>query len=261
MTNKSFEFSCNGCKYIMRVPGEGTDLLINRFYEAENYKAIGNMKISDKVKYINSSTGYKITEFIDGARVCNPWSKNDLFLCMSKLRNFHNRKIKVKHEFKLFEQINFYENLWKENKSVYDDYEETKYKVFSLKKFIDRNKNEYVLTHIDAVPDNFLLTDKDVYLIDWEYAGMQDPDLDIAMFCIYAGYDKTNIDNLIDIYFENNCDIKRRLKIYCYIACGGLLWSNWCEYKHQLGVDFGEYARKQYNYAKNYSDIIINEID
>ena len=261
MTNKSFEFFCNGNKYIMRVPGEGTDLLINRFYEAENYKAIGNMKISDKVKYINSSTGYKITEFIDGARVCNPWSKNDLVLCMSKLRNFHNKKIKVKHEFKLFEQINFYENLWNGNKSVYDDYEETKYKVFSLKKFIDKNKNEYVLTHIDAVPDNFLLTDKDVYLIDWEYAGMQDPDLDIAMFCIYAGYDKTDIDDLIDIYFENNCDINRRLKIYCYIACSGLLWSNWCEYKHQLGVDFGEYARKQYNYAKNYSDIIINGIN
>ena len=82
---------------------------------------------------------------------------------------------------------------------------------------------------------------------------MQDPHLDIAMFCVYAGYDKEQIDNLIDIYFENNCPRSIRIKVYCYIAASGLLWSNWCEYKQLLGVNFGEYAINQYKYAKEYS--------
>ena len=43
-----------------------------------------------------------------------------------------------------------------------------------------------------------------------------------------------------------------RVKIYCYIAMCGLLWSNWCEYKRQLGVEFGEYSLMQYRYAKEY---------
>ena len=30
MTNRSFLFTCKGKKYIMRIPGEGTDQLINR---------------------------------------------------------------------------------------------------------------------------------------------------------------------------------------------------------------------------------------
>jgi len=40
------------------------------------------------------------------------------------------------------------------------------------------------------VPDNFLFVEKDgkeeIRLIDWEYAGMQDPHVDVAMFCIYS---------------------------------------------------------------------------
>ena len=68
------------------------------------------------------------------------------------------------------------------------------------------------------------------YLIDWEYAGMQDIHVDVAMFAIYAMYDRERIDWLIDRYFEGACPEKVRTKIYCYIAVCGLLWSNWCEY-------------------------------
>ena len=101
------------------------------------------------------------------------------------------------------------------------------------------------------MPDNFLLTGDDIRLIDWEYAGEQDPHVDIAMFAIYALYDRAQIDALIDAYFPEGCPGETRLKIYCYVAACGLLWSNWCEYKRQLGVEFGEYSLRQYGYAKD----------
>ena len=37
----------------------------------------------------------------------------------------------------------------------------------------------------------------------------------------------------------------------------GLLWSNWCEYKRGLGVDFGEYSLRQYRYAKDFYKLFI----
>ena len=40
----------------------------------------------------------------------------------------------------------------------------------------------------------------------------------------------------------------------------GLLWSNWCEYKRQLGVEFGEYSLMQYRYAKDYYQIATEEM-
>ena len=58
---------------------------------------------------------------------------------------------------------------------------------WNLRPYIEQWSGEKVLTHIDAVPDNFLFIEKDgeeeIRLIDWEYAGMQDPHVDIAMFC------------------------------------------------------------------------------
>lgn len=265
MTNRSFSFQIGNDKYIMRIPGEGTDLLINRKQEAEVYKTIKDLHICDDLFYMNPDNGYKITKFIENSRVCDPYNQDDLQKCMTRLREFHNLKLKVNHEFNIFQQIEFYESLWNGSASYFEDYKETKKKVLQLKEYIDSQKKDYCLTHIDAVPDNFLFSDingkEEIRLIDWEYAGMQDPHVDIAMFCIYSLYDeKSQIDNLIDLYFQNKCPSETRIKIYCYVTACGLLWSNWCEYKRQLGIEFGEYSIKQYRYAKEYYKIATEEM-
>lgn len=262
MTNRSFLFTCKDKKYIMRIPGEGTDQLINRREEAEVYRTIEGKDICDNIVYINSENGYKITEFLEDSRVCDADNVDDLKACMEKLRQFHSQKFTVDHEFSIFDQIDFYENLWDGVPSIYRDYKKTKENVFSLKSYINEHVETRCLTHIDAVPDNFLfMCDGDIRLIDWEYAGMQDPHVDIAMFCIYALYNKRQVDCLINIYFENKCPDATRIKIYCYIAACGLLWSNWCEYKRSLGVEFGEYSLRQYRYAKDYYKIVKEELD
>ena len=258
MTNRSFLFSVRDKKYIMRIPGEGTDRLINRVNEAAVYQAISGKGLCDDPVYINPANGYKITAFLDDVRVCDPLDENDLRKCMKRLKQFHEMKLQVPHEFDIYRQIDFYESLWNGASSMYRDYRKTKEKVFSLRSYIDSAEKEYCLTHIDAVPDNFLFYcdqngEEQLQLTDWEYAGMQDPHVDIAMFIIYSLYNKTQADRLIDIYFEGNCGRKTRAKIYCYIAMCGLLWSNWCEFKSILGVEFGEYSLRQYRFAKDYS--------
>lgn len=252
MTNRSFLFTCRGKQYIMRIPGEGTDRLIDRRQEAAVYGAIRDLSLCDDVYYIDPANGYKITAFLENARVCDPENPNDVRRCMAFLRKFHERRLHVGHGFDIFGQIEFYEQLWNGNPSVYADYRRTKEQILSLRPYIEAHAGEKVLTHIDAVPDNFLLTGDDIRLIDWEYAGEQDPHVDIAMFAIYALYDRAQIDALIDAYFPEGCPRETRLKIYCYVAACGLLWSNWCEYKRQLGVEFGEYSLRQYRYAKDF---------
>ncbi len=261
MTNRSFLFSCKGNRYIMRIPGEGTDRLIDRRQEALVYQTIAGKNISDTVAYMDPKNGYKITSFLDGARVCDPFDSEDTKKCMQRLRAFHEMELTVGHSFDLFGQIGFYRSLWGETPSAYQDHQETTAHVLSLRPFIDAHAGKKVLTHMDAVPDNFLFVKKedgteDLILIDWEYAGMQDPHVDIAMFCIYALYDRQQVDHLIDDYFPEGCRREDRIKIYCYIAACGLLWSNWCEYKRTLGIEFGEYSLRQYRYAKDYYKIV-----
>ena len=260
MTNRSFIFTSKGSRYIMRIPGEGTGHLINRNNECGNYLALKGMTIVDEPLYIDSSNGYKLTRFIEGSHPCDAHNFSEVSLCMDKLRSLHEANLYVDHEFSLFDQIEFYESLWPNKTSAYSDYETTKKNVMKLRKYIEQNIEKKTLCHIDAIPDNFLLKGNDVFMIDWEYSGMQDPHIDIAMFCIYSMYDQNEIDKLIDLYFKNKCPKNIRLKIYCYVSACGLLWSNWCEYKYQLGIDFGEYSLRQYRYAKEYYRLTEKEL-
>lgn len=256
MTNRSFLFTVNGAKYIMRIPGEGTDQLINREDEAEVFSSLKGKGLCDDPVYINPKNGYKITKFLEGIRTCDPYSDDDLMRCMRLLKKFHDMKLEVNHKFDLFEKINFYESLWNGEKSVYRDYEITKQHVFELKDYIDKQKKDICLTHIDAVYDNFLFYmcegEEKLQLTDWEYSSMQDPHVDLAMFSIYAFYNKEQVDHLLDLYYEGECPEDVRTKVYAYMAICGLLWSNWCEYKSHLGIEFGEYSLRQYRYAKDY---------
>lgn len=252
MTNRSFSFVVFGKKYIMRIPGEGTGELINRLNEASVYDRINGRDICDNVIYFDRLTGYKITEYLENSRTCDPYNEEDLIMCMDKLKNFHGLKIKGLHKFDIFGEIIHYEKL-REKKSIFKDYANTKDNLFSTKDWIEKNKKENCLSHIDAIPDNFLIQNNgEVRLIDWEYAGMQDPDLDLAMFAIYSGYTKKDVDHLLEIYYKNKYDNLTKTKIYLYMALAGLLWSNWCEYKGTLGIDFGQYSLDQYRYAKDF---------
>ncbi len=256
MTNRSFLFSVRGRQYIMRIPGEGTDALINRAQEAEVYRTIRGLGLCDDPVFMDPCSGFKITRYLDGVRTCDPLKEEDLVRCMEKLRGFHEMHLKTDHAFDLFGQIDFYERLRGGQPSAYRDYGETYGKVMQLKAWLDTLPRDFCLTHIDAVPDNFLFypgeNGEELQLTDWEYSGMQDPHVDLAMFSIYSLYDRKQADHLMDLYFRGSCPPRTRAKIYAYMAVCGLLWSNWCEYKHTLGVEFGAYSLRQYRYAKDF---------
>lgn len=261
MTNRSFIFTVNNKRYIMRIPGEGTDKLIDRKEEYDVYQRVKKEPYTETILYLNPDNGYKISEFLENTRNSDSNNVQDVKESMNVLRKFHSQNYQVDHTFDIWKQIDFYESLRK-IASAYRDYEEIKDRVLKLKPFIDDNVTKWSLCHIDANYDNFLIDqNNNVFLIDWEYAGMQDPDLDIAMYAIYAGYTKEKIDQLINIYYENKVSNNLRYKIYAYVAVGGLLWSNWCEYKQSLGLDFGEYSLAQYRYAKEYSKLVLNYLE
>lgn len=265
ITNRSFRFSCRDREYIMRIPQHNIQEFTDRQREADVYQVIAPYGISDKVLYMNSRTGWKLAEFLEGARPCRPDSEDDVEKCMIFLRKFHSLGLTVPHTVDLFERILYFEDLRK-GPSAYRDYEKTRENVFSLQNFIEMHREKSVLTHMDAVPENFLfIRDKDgkeqLRLIDWECSAMQDPHVDLAMFCVYALYRRSQVEKLIDFYFPEGCKREVRIKIYCYISVCGLMWSNWCEYKQKNGVRFGEYSLRQYRFAKDYYRIAVEEME
>lgn len=260
MTNSTRLIELDKKKYILRVPGKGTDKLIDRHQEYEVYNVIKDYHISDEVLYFDENSGIKIAKYIQNCHNCNSKNVEDVKVAMKAIRHLHDLNLKVDFDFNLKDKINFYEALMK--KSKYVDYDETKMRVFKLLDDVNTYVKKICLCHIDPNQDNILIDNKGNVkaLVDWEYAAMQDPLLDVAMFAIYAGYDKESIDNLLKYYYDDNTTISSVTKItyYTYIASAGLLWSNWCEYKNQLGQFFGgTYEQSQYDYAKHYSKLAI----
>ena len=81
---------------------------------------------------------------------------------------------------------------------------------------------------------------------------MQDPHVDISMFCVYSNYRKEQSDKIIDLYFENNCDDLTRNKIYSYMAVASFLWSIWSVIMINNGSDYKEYLSNQLKVSNEY---------
>lgn len=256
MTNHTFKFEFQNKEYMVRIPGEGTDKIIDRKQEYNVYQLLMDFDVSDKVLYFNPSNGLRVTEYWANTRECNPKDLDDVKICIGKLKELHDLGLRVDHEFDLFEKMEYYESLRRGEDSVHLDYKEVKEKMYELKEYIDTLPRKKILSHIDSVPNNFLIFDNEVRLIDWEYSGMHDPDVDIAMFAVSAGYNRKEIDKLIEIYFSEGYSKEIKIKIYSYVALCGFLWSNWSEYRTLLGVEQGEYAFRQYSYAKKFYKIV-----
>lgn len=257
MTNKSFLFQVHDRHYICRIPGPGTELLINRTEEAQVYDVIAPLNISEHVVYINGRTGYKIAKYYEGARNSRSADWTDVAQCMEVLHKLHASNLQVDHEFNMRERISFYERLCSSHGgTLFEDYEMVREWMEELMDRLDQLGRPKVLAHIDSVADNFLfLPNGSVRLIDWEYAGMCDPLIDVAMCAIYSYYDEDATEKLIRIYFDQlgrEATSEERLSVYAHMALGGFLWSLWAVYKSSVGEEFGEYTLIMYRYAKRY---------
>ena len=173
---------------------------------------------------------------------------------MEMLRKLHTSGVRVQHDFDIRERIEFYEKLCKSHGGIlFEDYEEVREWMNWLMDRLDGMGREKCLSHIDANVDNYLfLENGEVKLLDWEYAGMCDPMIDVAMCAIYSYYDEEQLDHLLRIYLKREPSGEEQFATYAYAALGGFLWSLWAVYKSVLGDEFGEYTIIMYRSAKKY---------
>jgi CTP:phosphocholine cytidylyltransferase-like protein/thiamine kinase-like enzyme len=253
MTNRTFRFIVNEEAYLFRLPGEGTEKLIDRKREKAVYELIKPLHISDEIIYF-SETGYKITKYYEGAINTNARNNDDVMNSMDVLRSFHKTNIIIDFNFDIDAEIQRYILLCEERNCVrFTDYMETYNKIKQIIAIIKKINISNTLCHIDSNPDNFIkLSDNTLKLIDWEYAGMADPLIDVAMYAIYSCYSKEEADKLLNIYLGRIADNSEAMRLYAYMSLGGYLWAMWTEYKQSFGVEFGEYGMNMYRYAKEY---------
>ena len=257
MTNHSYKVTRNdGEEYVVRIPGEGTEELINRFDERKSTELACRLGIDSELLYFGDD-GAKVMRFI-----CDPQpisegimqKKENLVQAAAIFRKLHTCGIDTGVRFEVFEMVDLYERLIrKENVAVYDDYEDVKGTVYTIKKAVDATGiAPKVPCHNDSLIGNWVI-DKSgkLYLIDWEYSGMNEAMWDLACLSIEAGYTETNDRELMDAYYKRNATSDEKKRFIASKLYVDYLWTLWGLVRIPFDGSFmQEYADQRYERLK-----------
>lgn len=133
---------------------------------------------------------------------------------------------------------------------MYIGSDEVRPKVMALEEHLNDIGVELRPCHNDAVAENFIKgSDGTIYLIDWEYSGMNDPMADFAALFLESDFSKENQDYILKKYFQGDIPEHTYEKITCYQILWDYLWAQWTVIKETKGDDFGSYGLDRYNRA------------
>lgn len=254
MSNKNFKITFNGKSYVLRVPGNGSEGMVERSNEEFNASAASKLGINPEIRYFNSENGIKLTDFIENAETLNAATvqrHENMRKIADIYKQLHNSHIRLRNEFNIFHEIEKYDMLMaRTGAKMYSGWENVRQEVMNLEHHLNKLGVDLKPCHNDALYENFIkATDGTIFLIDWEYSGMNDPMADFAALFIEAGFEKENEDYILDKYFNGSIPPNAREKILCYQILWDYLWAQWTVIKEAKGDDFGTYGPDRFNRA------------
>jgi thiamine kinase-like enzyme len=204
ITNSNFRIDVGGEAFVLRIAGADTELLgINREYEYEANLAAGKLGIAPEVFYFIRPEGYLVTRFITGRpilpdEICQ---RENIHRVMDVVRKIHSMP-EIPGNFDVFRIVADYSEIARRYRVAFPK---------NLNWLIERMQaaekalNTHPLTrrpcHNDLLNANFL-TNGQLYVLDWEYAGMGDVIFDLANFSDHHKLTDEQDRWLLKCYFE-----------------------------------------------------------
>lgn len=244
LTNVSFAFSCNGDKYVYRHPGGTAGNLIDRKAELFTQMVAKDIGIDRSVIRMELS-GWKVSHFVQNAKNCD-FEKydNQLKIAMEYLHRLH--AVKPDNTVKVFDNVAEGKKLMAIASATKGhlerEFADIITKVERLYMFVKAHAERLgyglVLCHNDTYEPNYLYDDKgDVYLIDWEYAGLNYAANDIG--CILCRYDWSDeqIERYLKAFVGRKLTEDEHQYYMAFLPISAFYWFCWGLYKGSVGDD------------------------
>lgn len=257
LTNHTYKVTlADGRLFIVRIPGEGTEEMIVRGDEKVSTELACKLGIDAEVLYFGED-GSKVTQYIPEAVTMSPMTMKEpehLKKAAEILKKLHGSNVDTGVPFEVFGMAAGYERIIFENHvSMYSDYETVKKKVMEIKATVDELCNiKKVPCHNDPLCENWVMSQGGrMYLVDWEYAGMNDGIWDLADVSIEASLDHPLDELLLTAYLgekPSTGDWKRFLANKLYVD---YLWTLWAKTRVPYdGQDMEDWAEERYERLK-----------
>ena len=265
LTNHTYHVTLkDGREYVVRIPGEGTEELIVRKDERVSTELACRLDIDAQMLYFGED-GSKVTEYVKNAITMSGQSLHDperIRKMAAIYKKIHTCGEDTGVPFEVFDMAAGYEKIINDlNVPMFEDYAEEKAKVMAIKSQIDAAVNApKVPCHNDPLCENWVEGDapdgsRRLYLIDWEYAGMNDGMWDVGDVSIEAVFGEEEDELLLTEYLGRKptvLDKKHFLASKIYVD---FLWTLWAKtrvpYAGQPMEDWAveRYARMKDNIA------------
>lgn len=255
LTNRTFYVRTSENEIVVRLPGEGTEELINRKDEGISTRLACDLGIDTKLYYFDEKTGIKVSNYISNSITMHPQDlrKIDNIKRIAKiLKALHTSNVDTGVDFDVIQLADNYEAFIKEKGGfLFDDFSE-------VKDIIIQIKQDYLPSvvkkpcHNDPLSENWILeNDNRMYLVDWEYAGMNDPIWDLADVAIEANLDRNMEELLLESYFGIKPKINQYKAFQINKVLIDYLWSLWGKTRAIYdGQELENYAQERYTRMK-----------
>lgn len=251
LTNTSFQFTVNGQDYVYRHPGRGTENYINRESESFSMEIAKKLELDNTFVYMDCKQGWKISKFVQNARELNYDNPKEVSQAINMMQKLHGANIKSKYEFNIWKKTEeFIDTLKKLGKTDFEGFDELYKTMLDVHKKVTADKySRNILCHCDCYSPNFLFNDKDeLFLIDWEYSGNDDPASDLGTFICCSTYDFNKAVEIIEQYLNHKPDAEELSHYLGYVAEASYYWYVWALYQETRGNPVGEW---EYLWFKN----------
>ncbi|MDO5044424.1 MAG: phosphotransferase [Coriobacteriia bacterium] len=262
LTNRSFSFYVHGRRYVYRHPGYGTDTYINRRREKAANEAASKLGIDQSYFMMSKKKGWKIAHFEDNFRELDYRNFDDLDLLFEKVFAYQKHKPKKLSQMKYMEEgKNLLRILRQQGRMDESGFLKLEKKAHKLYKEMLKDGYKDVFCHHDLYAPNLMISldTGELSIIDWEYAGMDDPASDFATLMTNGEYTLAEAQAVLDRYYNINPKDKPRDFAH-YIGAIGInsyFWFIWAIYKEMLGNPLGTLQYYYYSSAKKFISLAL----
>ena len=259
LTNLVYRVSSDGNDYCLRIPGEGTEEYIDRAVEKHNAKVAERAGVSPKL-YFFSDDGLMLTHYLNDSVTMSgetfKESDDAVYEAGAAFSQLHNCGEEFKFRFEVFAMINEYLDLLSKGESVElpDGYHETVEQSKSVRTVLNENPERLVPSHCDPLCENFIRQPGKMWIVDWEYSGMNDPYWDLGDLSVEGGMSSDMDVILLTGYLGRDPDDYDVGRMIIYKALCDLLWTLWglIQHMNQNPVeDFWAYSVERFTRCVN----------
>jgi thiamine kinase-like enzyme len=253
LTNRVYRVGLDAGPAVLRIPGEGTEAYIDRVAEAVNAAAAARAGVAPDVLEVVPAHGLMLTRHVEG-RTMTP----ELFAttpgapgrAAAALRQLHTSGERFAARFELFAMIDGYLAVLADlGAALPDGYHGAVARAQTARAALDADPAPLAPCHCDPLCENFLDTGARMWIVDWEYSGMNDPLWDLGDLSVEAALAPDAEEELLCSSFDAPPTAAQRGRVVVYKAMCDLLWTLWGLIQHandNPAEDFWAYSTTRF---------------